>query len=231
MTIKKPDERVQRYLKLYMLRRNDQYSEDQIASALGFGSPRALYKQLRTDKHPVCTICGALPVEERHCKPPTAPKRQVREGGSEASQLPPAENAMRLITPVLNHLLLFEVGKLKRREEHLEGGRFVVEREEWKYWWLGREDFSEEEWRRYCEEHGVDLEVDEVPVTITPTGGRFVELKREMESWIGMVPEALDGLAGAKCNQLYRLLRLEITPTPECGYQVEGAVCTSELRS
>jgi hypothetical protein len=46
-----------------------------------------------------------------------------------------------------------------------------------------------------------------------------------------MVPEALDGLAGAKCNQLYRLLRLEITPTPEGGYQVEGAVCTSELRS
>jgi hypothetical protein len=93
---------------------------------------------------------------------------------------------MRLITPVLNHLLLFEVGKLKRREERLEGGRFVVEREEWKYWWLGREDFSEEEWRRLCEEHGVDLEVDEVPVTITPTGGRFVELKRESfleEEW------------------------------------------------
>ena len=180
MGIEKQDERVERYLKLYLLRRNDQYSEDQIALNLGFGSPRALYEQLRADAHPVCPICGALPVEEGHCEPSAAPKRQAREGGSEALQLPPAENAMGLITQPLNRLLLFEVGKLKRREERLEGGRFVVEREEWKYWWLGREDFSEEEdWRRYCEEHRVDPEVHEVPILETGSDKLTEELRRQ----------------------------------------------------
>jgi site-specific DNA recombinase len=64
---------------------------------------------------------------------------------------------------------------------------------------------------------------------------RIEELERDrnalMESWAGMLPEALDGLVGAKRNQLYRLLRLEVRPTPEAGYEVEGAVCTSELPS
>src|ERR671921_2579274 len=121
MTIEKSDDRVERYLQLYLLRRNHEYSEDQIASTLGFGSPRALYEQLRADKHPVCPICGALPVEEGHCTPLATPKRQARKGGSEALQLPSAEKAIRPIRRVLNHLLLFDVGKLKRRVERLEG--------------------------------------------------------------------------------------------------------------
>jgi hypothetical protein len=70
MTLKKQDERVERYLRFYLLRRNDEYSEDEIASQLGFGSTQALYQQLRADKHPVCPICGALPVEEGHCESP-----------------------------------------------------------------------------------------------------------------------------------------------------------------
>jgi len=52
-----------------------------------------------------------------------------------------------------------------------------------------------------------------------------------MESLAEIVSEALDDLSGAKRNQLYRLLRLEVTPALEGGYKVEGAVCTSELPS
>ena len=42
------------------------------------------------------------------------------------------------------------------------------------------------------------------------------------------VPEALDALTGNERNKLYRLLRLEVTPSPE-GYEVRGAFCPLEL--
>jgi DNA anti-recombination protein RmuC len=37
------------------------------------------------------------------------------------------------------------------------------------------------------------------------------------------VPDALDGLTGEERNKIYRMLRLEVTPTPE-GYCVTGAL-------
>ena len=53
------------------------------------------------------------------------------------------------------------------------------------------------------------------------------ELERDrdalLESWAGMVPEALDSLTGDERNKVYRMLRLEVTPTPE-GYMVTGAL-------
>jgi hypothetical protein len=42
------------------------------------------------------------------------------------------------------------------------------------------------------------------------------------------VPEALDDLTGQERNGLYRMLRLEVTPSPE-GYEVRGAFCPLEL--
>src|SRR5215211_7323568 len=193
MTIQEPNEAVERYLQFYLLRRNDDYSEEQIASRLGFGSPQALYQQLRADKHPVCPICGALPVEEEHCEPPAAPKRQARKEGGEAVPLPPAENAIGLITQVLNGLLLFEVGKLKRRDERLKGGRFAVEREKWNYWFLDRDDFSEEEeWRRFCEKNRVDPEIDVVPVLETGSDKLTKTLHRHdvpEEEWLRLCEE------------------------------------------
>jgi hypothetical protein len=37
------------------------------------------------------------------------------------------------------------------------------------------------------------------------------------------MPDALDGLTGEERNKVYRMLRLEVTPTPE-GYSVTGAL-------
>src|SRR5918994_3206251 len=51
MAIEKANETVERYLQFYLLRRNDDYSEEEIASKLGFGSSQALYQQLRA-AHP-----------------------------------------------------------------------------------------------------------------------------------------------------------------------------------
>src|ERR671921_488894 len=128
MTIEKSDDRVERYLQLYLLRRNHEYSEDQIASTLGFGSPRALYQQLRADKHPVCPICGALPVEEEHCESPAAPRRKAQQGEGEAVDLPPAANATNLFRKALDRLLA-DVSGLQWRKEYFKDGRFSVERD------------------------------------------------------------------------------------------------------
>jgi site-specific DNA recombinase len=56
---------------------------------------------------------------------------------------------------------------------------------------------------------------------------RVKELKKDrdalLESWAGILPEALEGLTGEERNKIYRMLRLEVTPTPE-GYGVTGAL-------
>ena len=44
-----------------------------------------------------------------------------------------------------------------------------------------------------------------------------------LESWTAAVPEALGGLRGQEKNRLYRMLRLEVTPTAE-GFDVRGAL-------
>jgi hypothetical protein len=44
-----------------------------------------------------------------------------------------------------------------------------------------------------------------------------------LESWTTAVPEALMGLTGQEKNRLYRMLRLEVTPTAE-GFDVTGAL-------
>jgi hypothetical protein len=43
-----------------------------------------------------------------------------------------------------------------------------------------------------------------------------------LESYASMVPDALDELSGAERNTVYRMLRLEVKPTPE-GYEITGA--------
>src|SRR5215203_4057950 len=56
---------------------------------------------------------------------------------------------------------------------------------------------------------------------------RVEELKKDrdalLESWAGILPEALQDLRGEERNRIYRMLRLEVTPTPE-GYSVTGAL-------
>ena len=62
--------------------------------------------------------------------------------------------------------------------------------------------------------------------------GRVEALENDRDDLLkhvaGLVPEALDGLTGQERNKLYRMLRLEITPSPE-GYEVRGAFCPLEL--
>jgi hypothetical protein len=49
-----------------------------------------------------------------------------------------------------------------------------------------------------------------------------------LEYYAEAVPGALDDLEPEERNKLYRMLRLEVTPS-EGGYAVSGAFCTPEL--
>ena len=49
-----------------------------------------------------------------------------------------------------------------------------------------------------------------------------------LECMAGLVPEGLDGLTGEERNGLYRMLRLEVTPSSD-GYEVRGAFSSSGL--
>ena len=51
-----------------------------------------------------------------------------------------------------------------------------------------------------------------------------------IESYAGMLPEALDALSGEERRRLYGMLRLEVAPAPE-GLEVRGALSTSGPRS
>jgi hypothetical protein len=46
-----------------------------------------------------------------------------------------------------------------------------------------------------------------------------------LESWAGAVPEALNQLTGRERNKVYRMLRLEVTPTTD-SFDVTGALGT-----
>jgi len=46
-----------------------------------------------------------------------------------------------------------------------------------------------------------------------------------LESMVDIVPEALHDLTGEEKSRIYRMLRLEVTPTNQ-GYEVSGALCT-----
>ena len=61
---------------------------------------------------------------------------------------------------------------------------------------------------------------------------RDLEADRDalLESLAERVPEALEGLTGEEKCRVYRMLRLEVTPTTE-GYDVLGAICTSAAPS
>jgi len=62
---------------------------------------------------------------------------------------------------------------------------------------------------------------------------RLEELEEDrdvlLSSYAGMLPEGLDALSGEERNVVYRMLRLEVTPTPE-GFEVRGVFSSLETR-
>ena len=69
-------------------------------------------------------------------------------------------------------------------------------------------------------------------VNLATRRNRVEELEQDRDDLLGhltsVVPEGLKELSGEERNRLYRMLRLEVRPSPE-GYEVKGAFSTSEL--
>jgi hypothetical protein len=63
---------------------------------------------------------------------------------------------------------------------------------------------------------------------------RVEELERDrddvIESYAGMLPDALDALSGEERRRLYGMLRLEVAPAPS-GLEITGAFSTFGPRS
>jgi len=57
---------------------------------------------------------------------------------------------------------------------------------------------------------------------------RVKELEKDrdalLESWAGRIPVALEEFAGGERNRVYQLLRLEVKPDLEGGFEVKGAL-------
>jgi hypothetical protein len=99
---KSPDERDLRYFKL-ITGRLEKIEDEDIAEALGFGSPTALYQQIRADGHSICPICGTTYVEDEHCK--QTEKKRSGSAKGEQIELPPAKEAAPLFRGALDKLL------------------------------------------------------------------------------------------------------------------------------
>ena len=71
---------------------------------------------------------------------------------------------------------------------------------------------------------------------LTAPGGWRAELERlqrrrerVVESYAGILPDALDALSGEERRRLYGMLRLEVAPTPE-GLEIAGALRISGIQ-
>ena len=160
--------------------------EEQIAKDLGFRSAETLYKQLANDGSPVCGVCGLLYPNPDHRgeHKDKRRKRQPGVGGGHRVKLPDASAAQGLFREALRELDWYVTlvgteeswleGSLE--EEGFEGKHFIthtVDRDALEV--ARREEFTEEVWEELCEEHGVDPERDQLPLShgeATPGGVR-----------------------------------------------------------
>jgi len=154
---------------LAYLRREGGQTEEEIAEKLEFGSPEAMYRQLQNWGLPAWLVGGDSPKEDPGTKPKIA--RRARKGGGEVVELPPAADAGPLFRKVLERLL-GQVDRLPQRVEHLQDGRFIVERDTSGdfgevFGTLRREDYAEEEWRKFMEQRGEDPAANFVGVPMT----------------------------------------------------------------
>jgi len=172
---KKCDERALRYVKLCVFRQQSA-EEDWIAQELGFGTPEVLYQQLSQDGFPVCTVCGETPVHSGHCERPRQ-QRQPDLGSGRRIKLPDASRARSLFRQALKELDMYihfvddEEGWLQgdfnEEEGQFKGKRFIthsVDRDVWEV--ARREEFTEEQWKVLCEQHGVDPSRDQFVLSV-----------------------------------------------------------------
>lgn len=166
---------------LCFLRAEGIFSEDQIAQKLDFvdeeGIPLidGMYEHLEALKLPNWVVYPdgrheRVGKENTRLNPKK--ERKARSFGQEKEELPPAEAAEFLFRRDLARLTRY-IGQLRGMRE-----RRQEEPERWlSYSWVDddwesydRSDFSEDQWRRLCEEHGVDPAEESFAFDLAPSG-------------------------------------------------------------
>ena len=183
----------------FCIRRFDDEQEDEqeerIAAEMGFGSAEALHKQLENDGSPVCGVCGVLYPEPDHreAHEPKERKRRPGVGGGLRVRLPRTGDARGLFRKALAELEEFmhfaeaEEGWVEGgvKEGRFEGKRFIthsVERGVREV--ADRREYTEEGWRRLCEELGADPELEEQVTVSVADEASPGGVSRTPSSWL-----------------------------------------------
>jgi hypothetical protein len=152
-------------------------------------------------------MIGAQPDKEQ------GKKRKAR-GTGDVKELPAAKRAEHLFRADLI-LLTYHVDQLPNLREHLQGERFVASSwvgEDWEY--EHRDRYTEEEWERVCQRHGVNPAQEEFRIPISP----YRHLGAEATPWEGLVYLiAVDALM----NESIALLIEALHPEPSSVDQVK----------
>jgi len=170
-------EKALKFLTFCARRFSTELTEEQIASELGFRSPAVLYKQLELDGSPVCGACGLLYPEPDHRKEhkKKRKKRQPGVGGGHRIKLPKASDARSLFRQAIESLDEY-IAFVDVEESWLEGNleddgfkgkhfiTYSVDRDAVEF--ARREEFTEEQWKELCEQHGGDPARDQVVLSV-----------------------------------------------------------------
>lgn len=143
------------------LRLEGTHSEEEIKKKLEFGSLEAMHTQLKN-----WGVSGLLTNTDETVD--TGNKRRKASSSGDAKGLPNTKQAERLFRA--DYMLLTHyMNQIPALREHLQGNLRVSSSwvgEDWEYY--RRDEFSEEEWRRLCDEQGEDSTEEIIRTPISP---------------------------------------------------------------
>jgi hypothetical protein len=143
---------------LCRLRSELRYSEEEIATKLGFGSVEAMHTQLGHWGVPNWIIYGNQAVTES-APSTTAQTNRKGRSSSQAEEVPPASSARQLFNEAID-VLTRAAENLEHLTQSFQGGRFVGTYVDKDPVYFPRERFSSDEWRKLCELHGHDPDAE-----------------------------------------------------------------------
>jgi hypothetical protein len=130
------------------LRKEGTYSEAQIAGRAGFGTPEAMYVQLKN-----WGLSGLLPGGAETTE--ASSERKARQGGGEAEDLPAVASALDQLRLAVD-TLISDLGYVEDHREVLQDGRFVASGDAPPDVYVRDLAASPEQWAAICAEHGRD---------------------------------------------------------------------------
>ena len=137
--------------------------EDEIARQCRATSSEALYSRLSYEGYPICRVCGETDVPPNHCASPPVKRPRRARSTSEAIELPAAKDAAELFRQALE-ALEYAIDDLDERKEMLQGERFHGTGVYHMPTVFSRRSFSEEEWKKLCEQYSQDSSVESFTV-------------------------------------------------------------------